>query len=145
MDRPDGRRQVAWIMAICALVTLAAGSLLVGDLWIGRQTDPYIAEQAQGDAAAYATVLFWPTTIILACLCGIIALLVVGNRKRVALTLGCIGLALIVAPIALADNVEIYHYAPLRGWAAWAVIGTLLIVNACAGAGVWRYVLRRRP
>ncbi len=143
MDRHDRRRWLAGFMVICALVILAAGSFLVGDLWIGRQTDPYIAQQAQYDAASYGTLLFWPVAVILACLCGSVALAVAQARKRVILALDGIGLVLVVAPYALTANSGVFWLAPLQGWQAGTLIAILLAVNVCAVTGAWRYVVRR--
>lgn len=147
MDDQAGARWLARFAAACALLILAVGSVLVGGLWIARQTDPYIGQQAQTDATAYAMVLFWPGTILMACLVGSGALALAQVRKQVILTLVCIGLALIVVPyvlyVYLYDNIGISGIIPLRGWAAGLLVGALLIVNVWAIVGTWRYVLRR--
>jgi len=133
-------------MAICALFILAAGSFLLGGLWIAPVTGAlyaHIATQAQYDAAAYGTLLFWPLTVVLACLCGSIALAVAWPRKRVILVLDSIGLALIVVPYAFTVHSSIFWLAPLHGWQAGLLIAALLVVNSCACIGAWRYVLHR--
>ena len=141
-------RWLARFMAGCALLVLALGSALVGDLWIGRQTDPYIAQQAQVDATAYAMGFFWPGTILAACIAGGGALAVARAGKRVILALASIGLALIFLPYVLYlymyDNISIYNLVPLRGWAAAILVATLLLTNMGALIGAWRYVLRRK-
>jgi hypothetical protein len=142
-DSYDRQRWFARLVAICALLILAAGSFLVCDLWIERQTDPYIGQQAQYDAADLGTLLFWPGTVILACLCGSFAFVVAGTRKRVILALDGIGLVLVVTPYALTSNSGAFWLAPLRGWQAGTLIAIVLAVNVCAIIGVWRYVVRR--
>jgi len=128
-------------------VYLVAGSVLVGGLWIEPVTGDlyaHIVEQAQSDAAAYGALLFWPGTVILACLCGSFALIVARARKRVIVVLDGIGLALVVAPYVLTANSGVFWLAPLRGWQAGILIALLLTINVCAIAGAWQYVLRRR-
>ncbi len=147
MDDQAGARWLARFMAACALLILAVGSVLVGGLWIARQTDPYIGQQAQTDATAYAMALFWPGTILMACIVGSGALALAQVRKRVLLALACISLTLIVVPYALYvylyDNIGIFGLVPLRGWAAGILVGALLLINVWAIVGAWRYVLRR--
>ncbi len=149
-DQADqvGARWLARFMAGCALLILALGSVLVGGLWIARQTDPYIAQQAQTDAPGYAMAFFWPGTILTACVVGGGALALARTGKQVILALMCIGLALIVVPYILYlyiyDNIGIYNLVPLRGWAAAILVGALLLTNVGALIGAWRYVLRRK-
>jgi len=102
-DRAD-QANALWLarfMAACALLILALGSVLVGGLWIARQTDSYLAQQAQTDAADYAITFFWPGTILTACIVGGGALALARAGRRAILALMCIGLALIVGPYAL--------------------------------------------
>ena len=147
MEDQAGARWLARFMAACALLVLAVGSILVGGLWIARQTDPYIGQQSQSDATAYATLLFWPGTMLMACILGSAALALAQVRKRIILTLDCIGLALVVVPYVLYlyvhNNIDISGMVPLRGWAVGILVDALLIVNVWALVGAWRYVLRR--
>jgi cytochrome bd-type quinol oxidase subunit 2 len=149
-DRAD-QANALWLarfMAACALLILALGSVLVGGLWIARQTDSYLAQQAQTDAADYAITFFWPGTILTACIVGGGALALARAGRRAILALMCIGLALIVGPYALYsyifDNIGIDNLVPLRGWAAAILVGALLVTNMGAIIGAWRYVLRRK-
>ncbi len=138
----------ACAVAILALLILAAGSVLVGGLWIAPVTgDLYatIRAQAQSDAASYGTGLFWPVTVILACLCGSGALTLVRTRKRTLLALNGSGLALIIGPYVTLTQTSILAIAPLQGIAEWMLIGLLLIINLVAIGGAWHYVLRRKP
>ncbi len=143
-----GQYWLACAVAILALLILAAGSVLVGGLWVAPQTgDLYatIRAQAQSDAASYGTSLFWPVTVILACLCGSGALALVRTRKRALLALNGSGLALIIGPYVALAQTSILASAPLQGIAEWMLISLLLIINLVAIGGAWRYVLRRKP
>jgi hypothetical protein len=135
---------LACAVAILALLILAAGSVLVGGLWITPQTGD-LGTQAQSDAASYGTGLFWPLTIVLACLCGSGALALVRTRKRTLLALNGSALALIIGPYVALAQTSILASAPLQGIAEWMLIGLLLIINLGAIGGAWRYVLRRKP
>lgn len=149
MDHDDAASYwLACTVAILALLILAAGSVLVGGLWIAPVTgDLYatIKAQAQSDAASYGAGLFWPVTVVLACLCGSGALALVRTRKRTILALNGIGLALIIGPYVALAQTSILAAAPLQGIAEWMLIGLLLIINLGAIGGAWRYVLRRKP
>lgn len=145
MDHDDAASYwLACTVAILALLILAAGSVLVGGLWIAPQTGD-LGTQAQSDAATYGTDLFWPVTVVLACLCGSGALLLARTRKRTTLALNGIGLALIIGPYVALAQTNILAAAPLQGIVEWMLIGLLLIINLGAIGGAWRYVLRRKP
>jgi len=93
-----------------------------------------IRAQAQSGAASYGTGLFWPVTVILACLCGSGALALVRTRKRTLLALNGSSLALISGPyVALAQMDLLNELLTLlgsrvpqrRGPIQWHVAGSL--------------------
>lgn len=151
MARGQARRNwIARMLAVLALLILAAGSVLVGSLWLTPQDGPLyvtITYQAQHDAAAYGVGLFWPLTIGGACVVGSLALACAHVRKRVIAALYASGSAVIIGAYALAfgAGIESSTSLPLRGAGATVLIVLLLVINGSAILGAWWYVMRWPP